>query len=161
MRVCYLHKKRLEKNKEKFNNEPVNDFVDIEKQQAVCHFTIVIRSLISRNELTISQASTLMIQLMDLFSITSAHINSARTLTTSRKQLKTESDKIIQLKQMGISVVEFEEHLESLALYHNEKALQIKQGLVIARLLLRHYPKTEKLLDRHEKTFQKRILAIN
>ena len=161
MRVCYLHKKRLNTSRDKAQSRRVNSFVDIEKQQAVCQFTIAIRSLISKKELSKNQANSLMTQLIDLFSITSADIDSSRTSTTSRKRLETQWDNIIQLKKMGIPMVEFEDHLKSLETLHHEESLQEYQGLVIATLLLRHYPKTGKLLSRQDQTFQKRGLAVN
>ena len=161
MRIYCLHKKHFETSKEKVQGKVLNCFVDIEKQKAVWHFTIAIRSLISKKELTSGQAITLMTTLMDLFSITSYHIDSARKVTHSLKRLETKSDNVIQLKKMGISAVEFEDHLESLRFFYYEKSLQFNQGLVIVRLLLRHYSKTEQLLSDHEKTFQRRSVAIN
>lgn len=161
MKVCYLHKKRLDTSKEKVHAELVDYFVDIEKQKAVWHFTIAMRSLISRNEISSGQANTLLTRVMDLFAITSVHIESARAFMPSRKRLATKFNNVIQLKQMGISAVDFEKHLEALEFFYHEKSLQFSQGLVIARLLLRHYPKTEELLNSRTKTNQKRRLAIN
>lgn len=161
MKVCYLHKKRLGTSKKKAHSKLLDHYVDIEKQQAVCRFTIAMRSVISKKELSNDQANTMMEKLIEFFPITADHINSTYKITTSRKRFETKSDNIIQLKQMGISTVAFEGYLESLELFHDEKSLQLNQGLVMAKLLLRHYPKTEKLLGRNEIKSQNRSLAVN
>lgn len=161
MRVYSLHGKRFETAKKKVHGDLVNYFVNIEEQKKLWHFTLAMRSLITRRELTSHQAKALAGQLVDIFSITRANIEAARTFMPSYTQPEVEKSNIMQLKKVGISDVNFEDYLDTLVFFFYEKTLQYRQGLDVLLLVLRYYPECDKMITRNSRKLSYRKFATN